>query len=174
MSIQIITGDVRDMLPTIPAKSVQCVVTSPPYYGLRNYGVDGQIGLESTLTAYIETMVDVFRLVRETLADNGVLWLNIGVQVGETFVTLPFGLPLDDMKPIEAKGKNAEWHNLAAAKNALLKMLQEAGGKMDSGTEKIIPSLQVQLLRKSDGVVEGSTDAATNPILAGLVTALSK
>ena len=78
MSIQIITGDVRDMLPTIPAKSVQCVVTSPPYYGLRNYGVDGQIGLESTLTAYIETMVDVFRLVRETLADNGVLWLNIG------------------------------------------------------------------------------------------------
>ena len=103
-----------------------------------------------------------------------VLWLNIGVQVGETFVTLPFGLPLDDMKPIEAKGKNAEWHNLAAAKNALLKMLQEAGGKMDSGTEQIIPSLQVQLLRKSDGVVEGSTDAATNPILAGLVTALSK
>lgn len=103
-----------------------------------------------------------------------VLWLNIGVQVGETFVTLPFGLPLDDMKPIEAKGKNAEWHNLAAAKNALLKMLQDAGGKMDSGTDQIIPSLQVQLLRKSDGVVEGSTDAATNPILAGLVNALAK
>lgn len=102
-----------------------------------------------------------------------VLWLNIGVQVGETFVTLPFGLPLDDMKPIEAKGKNAEWHNLAAAKNALLKMLQDAGGKMDAGTEQIIPNLRVQLLRKSDGVVEGSTDAATNPILAGLVTALS-
>ena len=103
-----------------------------------------------------------------------VLWLNIGVQVGETFVTLPFGLPLDDMKLIEVKGKNVEWHNLAAAKNALLKMLQEAGGKMDSGTEQIIPSLQVQLLRKSDGAVESSTDAATNPILAGLVTALSK
>lgn len=78
MSIQIITGDVRDILPTIPAKSVQCVVTSPPYYGLRNYGVDGQIGLESTLTEYIETMVDVFRFVRETLADDGVMWLNIG------------------------------------------------------------------------------------------------
>ena len=78
MSIQILTGDVRDILPTIPAKSVQCVVTSPPYYGLRNYGVDGQIGLESTLTEYIETMVDVFRFVRETLADDGVMWLNIG------------------------------------------------------------------------------------------------
>lgn len=78
MSIQIITGDVRDILPTIPAKSVQCVVTSPPYYGLRNYGVDGQIGLESTLTEYIETMVGVFRLVRDVLADDGTLWLNVG------------------------------------------------------------------------------------------------
>lgn len=57
---------------------VQTVVTSPPYYGLRDYGHDGQLGLEKTPAEYVATMVDVFRLVRELLADDGTLWLNIG------------------------------------------------------------------------------------------------
>jgi DNA modification methylase len=57
---------------------VQCVVTSPPYWGLRDYGVAGQIGLEATPEAYVTAMVEVFREVRRVLADDGVLWLNLG------------------------------------------------------------------------------------------------
>jgi DNA modification methylase len=58
--------------------SVHCAITSPPYYGLRDYGVDGQIGLEKTPEAFVEAMVDVFREVRRVLRDDGTLWLNLG------------------------------------------------------------------------------------------------
>lgn len=78
MSWKILTGDVRERLADIPAKSVQCVVTSPPYWGLRDYGHDGQIGLESTPDAFVAAMVGVFADVRRVLADDGVLWLNLG------------------------------------------------------------------------------------------------
>jgi hypothetical protein len=71
-------GDCRDILRTLPAESVQCCVTSPPYYGLRDYGVDGQIGLEETPEQFIAQLVDVFREVRHVLRDDGTLWLNIG------------------------------------------------------------------------------------------------
>lgn len=57
---------------------VQTIVTSPPYYGLRDYGVEGQIGLESTPEEYIAKLVEVFRVARELLADDGTLWVNIG------------------------------------------------------------------------------------------------
>nr|WP_227717683.1 site-specific DNA-methyltransferase [Paraburkholderia atlantica] len=57
---------------------VQTIVTSPPYWGLRDYGVDGQIGLEQTLPKFIETLVDVFQLCRELLADDGTAWVNMG------------------------------------------------------------------------------------------------
>ena len=62
----------------LAAGTVQCCVTSPPYYGLRNYGVDGQIGLEPTGADYVATLVAVFREVHRVLRDDGVLWLNIG------------------------------------------------------------------------------------------------
>jgi DNA modification methylase len=131
MTVRILTGDCRDVLPTLAPRSVQCVVTSPPYFGLRDYGtaqldggdsdcdhkpirtsrtdrpagsltgstdyvaaqeptyrdvcgkcgavrVDRQMGLEPTLAEYITGMVDVFRLVRDVLADDGTVWLNIG------------------------------------------------------------------------------------------------
>ena len=71
-------GDTRDVLPTLDAGSVQCVVTSPPYWGLRDYGVEGQIGLEPTPDAYVETLVAVFREVRRVLRDDGTVWLNLG------------------------------------------------------------------------------------------------
>jgi DNA modification methylase len=71
-------GDVRDILPTLDAGSVQCVVTSPPYWGLRDYGVEGQIGLEPTPEEYVQTMVEVFREVKRVLRDDGTLWLNMG------------------------------------------------------------------------------------------------
>jgi DNA modification methylase len=74
----ILIGDVRQRLAELPDQSVQCVVTSPPYWGLRDYGNEGQLGLESTPEAYVENMVAVFREVRRVLADDGVCWLNLG------------------------------------------------------------------------------------------------
>jgi DNA modification methylase len=78
VTVSILNGDCRDMLATLPDGSVQCVVTSPPYFGLRDYGVDGQIGLEPTPDAFTAAMVDVFRQVRRVLRDDGTLWLNLG------------------------------------------------------------------------------------------------
>lgn len=75
---EILTGDVRQRLADIPDGSVRCCVTSPPYWGLRDYGNDGQIGLEQTPEAYVAEMVEVFREVRRTLTDDGSLWLNLG------------------------------------------------------------------------------------------------
>lgn len=73
-----ICGDVRDALRLLPDECVQCVVTSPPYWGLRDYGVKGQIGLESTPEEHVATMVKVFREVRRVLRNDGTLWLNLG------------------------------------------------------------------------------------------------
>jgi DNA modification methylase len=73
-------GDCRDTMRRWAAQGVraQTCVTSPPYYGLRDYGHEGQIGLEETPEQYITAMVEVFRCVRDVLADDGTLWLNIG------------------------------------------------------------------------------------------------
>lgn len=78
MNANIIQGDCIEVMRTLDAGSVQTCVTSPPYWGLRDYGVDGQIGLESTPDAYIARMVDVFREARRVLRDDGTLWLNLG------------------------------------------------------------------------------------------------
>lgn len=75
---KIIHGDVLEKLKTIPDNSVDMCVTSPPYWGLRDYGADGQLGLESSPTEYVQNMVDVFREIRRTLNDDGTLWLNLG------------------------------------------------------------------------------------------------
>jgi DNA modification methylase len=74
----VITGDVRQRLLEVEPKSIRTCITSPPYFGLRDYGHDGQIGLEQTPDEYVEQMVNVFRLVRDTLTDDGTLWLNLG------------------------------------------------------------------------------------------------
>jgi DNA modification methylase len=74
----ILTGNVLARIKEIPDETVQCVVTSPPYWGLRDYGHEGQLGLEPTPEAYVENMVAVFREVRRILKDDGVLWLNLG------------------------------------------------------------------------------------------------
>lgn len=76
--IQIITGDCRTILKTLPDQSIQCCVTSPPYWGLRDYGHADQIGLEDTPQAYVETMRQVFAEVWRVLRDDGTLWLNLG------------------------------------------------------------------------------------------------
>ena len=71
-------GDCLDVLPGLEAQSVHCVVTSPPYFCLRDYGQDGQIGLEQTPAEYVAKLVQVFREVRRVLRDDGVVWLNLG------------------------------------------------------------------------------------------------
>ena len=75
---RILPGNNMDTLKTLPDCSVHCCVTSPPYYGLRDYGIEGQIGLEETPDEYIEKLVLIFREVRRVLRDDGTLWLNIG------------------------------------------------------------------------------------------------
>jgi site-specific DNA-methyltransferase (cytosine-N4-specific) len=71
-------GDALDVLRTLPVGSVNCAVTSPPYYGLRDYGIPGQIGTEETPADYVQRLVEVFSEVRRVLADDGTLWLNLG------------------------------------------------------------------------------------------------
>jgi len=71
-------GDCRDVLGDLPESSVHMCMTSPPYYGLRDYGVEGQIGLEDTLDEYIQKLVDVGRELRRVLRDDGSWWLNLG------------------------------------------------------------------------------------------------
>jgi DNA modification methylase len=78
MTVSILTGDCIASMQALPAATFQTCVTSPPYYGLRDYGVAGQIGLEDTPDAYLARMVDVMREVRRVLRDDGTLWLNIG------------------------------------------------------------------------------------------------
>jgi DNA modification methylase len=78
MTVRLIIGDALDQLRLLPAASVHCCVTSPPYYGLRDYGVDGQIGLEPSPDEYIAALVNVFREVRRVLRPDGTLWLNLG------------------------------------------------------------------------------------------------
>jgi DNA modification methylase len=78
MRWKIIEGGALEELRKMPSRSVQCCVTSPPYWGLRDYGVDGQLGLEPSPAEYVERLVEVFGEVRRVLADDGVLWLNLG------------------------------------------------------------------------------------------------
>lgn len=78
MNWEIKQGDVLAVLKQMPDESVQCVVTSPPYWELRDYGVDGQLGLEKTPQEYVAKMTEVFREVKRVLKDDGTLWLNLG------------------------------------------------------------------------------------------------
>src|SRR3984885_1933412 len=71
-------GDARSVLASMPDASANCIVTSPPYWGKRDYGVAGQYGHEDTPAAYVETMLDVFHQARRVLADDGTCWLNLG------------------------------------------------------------------------------------------------
>ena len=84
MSVTVLEGDSRTVLATLPDASVQCCVTSPPYFGLRDYGHDGQIGLEATPDDYVAEMVALFREVRRVLKDDGTLWLNLGDSYART------------------------------------------------------------------------------------------
>jgi len=75
---KILLGNAPDVLMELPDKSINCCVTSPPYWGLRDYGVEGQLGLEKTPEEYVQKMVEVFREVRRVLRDDGTCWINLG------------------------------------------------------------------------------------------------
>jgi site-specific DNA-methyltransferase (adenine-specific) len=75
---ELLTGDALEVLATLPAAHAQTVVTSPPYWSLRDYGIDGQIGLEASVDEYLKALVLVFDQVHRVLRDDGTLWLNIG------------------------------------------------------------------------------------------------
>ena len=94
MTVTVLTGDCRDILRTLPSESVHCVVTSPPYWGLRDYGVAGQLGMEPSLAEHVETMRSVFAEVRRVLRADGTLWLNYG----DSYATAPNGRSAADTK----------------------------------------------------------------------------
>lgn len=101
---QIIAGDCRSILPTLPERSVHCCITSPPYFGLRDYGHPGQIGLERSPDAFVQELVAVFREVRRVLRDDGTLWLNLGDSYGKEKQLL--GIPWRVGLALQADG----WH----------------------------------------------------------------
>lgn len=76
--VRVLTGDSRELLRDLPSESVQCCVTSPPYWGLRDYDHPAQIGAEESPEEYVLNLVDVFRGVRRALRSDGTLWLNVG------------------------------------------------------------------------------------------------
>jgi DNA modification methylase len=100
MTVQILQGDARTMLRTLPDDSVHCVVTSPPYWGLRDYGVAGQMGMEPTYQEHIAALVDLFREVRRVMRPDATLWLNYG----DCYATTPNGRSALDVK--KAGGDN--------------------------------------------------------------------
>jgi DNA modification methylase len=96
MTVRILVGDVRDRLKALPSDSIHCCVTSPPYWGLRDYGVNGQIGLEASPAEFVATMVDVFEEVRRVLRPDGTCWINMG----DSYASKPNG-------PVGAGGHKA-------------------------------------------------------------------
>lgn len=103
MSIEILIGDCRARMGSLADQSVDTCVTSPPYYGLRDYGCDGQIGLEATPAEFIHNIVEVFREVRRVLKDDGTIWVNMGDS---------YGSPGGDI----FTGFNERYHGLVAGK----------------------------------------------------------
>lgn len=135
MTVTIRHGDCREVLRTLPDESVHCVVTSPPYWGLRDYGVAGQLGLEPTLAEHLAVMVDVFEEVRRVLRADGTLWINYG----DCYATTPNGRSAaatkaagkDDRtfrdKPFSTIGGVLKPKDLCMIPNRLAIALQEAG-----------------------------------------------
>ncbi len=123
MSVKILIGDVFDRLRELPDESVHCAVTSAPYWGLRDYGVEGQIGLEPSLGEHLEVMVAVFREVRRVLREDATLWLNYG----DCYATSPNGRSAADPKGRAVSGGYLKPKDLCMIPNRLAIALQEDG-----------------------------------------------
>jgi DNA modification methylase len=108
-------GDCRALLAEVPDESIHCCVTSPPYWGLRDYGVDGQLGLEETPEAYVAAMASVFSEVRRVLRKDGTCWVNLG----DSYAGQPCGV----------QGKNGANATRTAGKLGVRERLQHKGGE---------------------------------------------
>lgn len=95
---KIIQGDALETLKKLPDESVDCVITSPPYYGLRNYGVEGQIGLEKTFDEYLDKMIEIMREIKRVVKKSGTIWINFGDCYG--------GQPAGNKSKGRARGQN--------------------------------------------------------------------
>lgn len=82
--VSLYLGDAVEVLRTLPDESIDCCVSSPPYWGLRDYGVDGQIGLEETPAAFVDKIVAVYAEVRRVLKSDGTCWVNLGDSYART------------------------------------------------------------------------------------------
>ena len=132
MTAKIINADVLEGLARLPDQSVQCVVTSPPYWGVVDYGVDGQIGLENSVKNHIQGLVKVFREVRRVLRNDGVVWVNYG----DMYATTPNGRKAKDVvnfdqtvfdKPISTIHEHYKPKDLILASSMLAIALQADG-----------------------------------------------
>ena len=103
----IFCGDALDVLRTLPDNSVHCCITSPPYYALRDYGMDGQIGREERPAQYVARLTEVFPEVRRVLLPSGTLWLNIA----DTYCGT--GSKGDHLDPKNPSGRNEQGVSLA-------------------------------------------------------------
>lgn len=126
---KIFTGDTRDVLPTLPDNSVQCCVTSPPYFGLRNYGMGEQIGLEPTPQEFVTELVKVFREVRRVLKDDGTVWLNLG----DSYCSTP-------------RGNNGDW-STSGLNGASSKSYQDT---LNAGTAQTMNKSKLPGLKQKD------------------------
>ena len=105
MDYRIIEGDCIEGMRRLEGQSVNCVVTSPPYFNLRDYGHDGQIGLEASPEAFVAKLVEVFREVRRVLRDDGTLWLNLGDSYSGAG---PSGASYQSKTTMEREGKSSD------------------------------------------------------------------
>jgi DNA modification methylase len=136
--LSILTGDCRDILPTLEAGSVQTCITSPPYWGLRDYGIDGQLGLESTPEEYIANMVAVFREVWRVLRDDGTLWLNMG----DSYAGSYGGGPPSESSTLSGNGHFGGGPKIKSLKNWRAGNLLKNGGNSNRDGVGRVPGLK--------------------------------
>lgn len=108
-------GDCREILRSLPEQIAQCCVTSPPYFGLRDYGMPGQLGQEKTPEEYVENMVQVLQGVRRVLRDDGTLWLNLG----DSYSTGSGGANGGTASTLDGKTRGATWQAGNKGRNQL-------------------------------------------------------
>ena len=123
---RIIVGDCIESMRTLPAESVHTCVTSPPYFGLRDYGAAGQIGLEATPNEYVTKLVEVFREVRRVLRDDGTVWLNLG----DSYTPVNRGEKAKPRKEYDGEYlQNASMHSDLPTKKSTIQQIAAAGFK---------------------------------------------
>lgn len=128
--MQIINADCREALKGLADASVHCCISSPPYFGLRDYGHDGQIGLEASPEAFVAQMVEVFREVRRVLRDDGTLWLNLGDSYASAPGQSTRGGPPSASSTLEGNG-----HRGGGPKLAKLPRVGVSGNKGNAAAE---------------------------------------